>query len=324
MVNVGIYLDLRNPVEWRQDWSRLYAFTLELCEEADRLGVHSIWTTEHHGFEDGYLSQPLTLAAAIAARTRRARIGTGVTIAPLRHPAHLAEEAAIVDLIGGGRLELGIGTGYRQPEYDLFDRTELLRTRFAATDASAREIRRLWESGTITPAPVQRRPRIWLGYQGPQGARRAGLLGESLLTANPAMAAPYLDGLREAGHDPAGARMAGLLNGWITEDPDRDWPVVSRHLAHQWDGYHRYAVEGTDAAPPRPIDPDRWRARGLSAAPGHFLHATPEDAAREIRAYVADTPIETVWFFASLSGMGEEMVRTHVTTLCSRLAPLLA
>ncbi|MFI6985091.1 LLM class flavin-dependent oxidoreductase [Embleya sp. NPDC050154] len=324
MVDVGIYLDLRNPVEWRQDWSRLYAFTLELCEEADRLGVHSIWTTEHHGFDDGYLSQPLTLAAAIAARTKRARIGTGVTIAPLRHPAHLAEEAAIVDLVSGGRLELGIGTGYRKPEYDLFDRSDLIGTRFSATDASAREIRRLWESGTITPGPVQRRPRIWLGYQGPQGARRAGLLGESLLTANPAMAAPYLDGLREAGHDPAGARMAGLLNGWITEDPERDWPVVSRHLAHQWDGYHRYAVEGTDAAPPRPIDPYRWRARGLSAAPGHFLHATPEDAAREIRAYVADTPIETVWFFASLSGMDEEMARAHVTTLCSRLAPLVA
>ncbi|MFE5330153.1 LLM class flavin-dependent oxidoreductase [Embleya sp. NPDC056575] len=324
MVDVGIYLDLRNPVEWRQDWSRLYAFTLELCEEADRLGVHSIWTTEHHGFDDGYLSQPLTLAAAIAARTKRARIGTGVTIAPLRHPAHLAEEAAVVDLVSGGRLELGIGTGYRRPEYDLFDRGDLLATRFGATDASAREIRRLWETGTISPPPVQRRPRIWLGYQGPQGARRAGLLGESLLTANPAMAAPYLDGLRAGGHDPATARMAGLLNGWITEDPERDWPVVSRHLAHQWDGYHRYAAEGTGAAPPRPIDPNRWRARGLSAAPGHFLHATPEDAAREIRAYVADTPIETVWFFASLSGMTEDMVRAHVTTLCSRLAPLVA
>lgn len=126
MVNVGIYLDLRNPAEWRQDWARLYGFTLELCEEADRLGVHSIWTTEHHGFDDGYLSQPLTMAAAIAARTKRARIGTGVTIAPLRHPAHLAEEAAIVDLVSGGRLELGIGTGYRLPEYELFDRADAL------------------------------------------------------------------------------------------------------------------------------------------------------------------------------------------------------
>lgn len=324
MVNVGIYLDLRNPAEWRQDWSRLYGFTLELCEEADRLGVHSIWTTEHHGFDDGYLSQPLTMAAAIAARTKRARIGTGVTVAPIRHPAHLAEEAAIVDLVSGGRLELGIGTGYRLPEYELFDRGDVLKTRFSATDASAREIRRLWDTGTITPPPVQERPRIWLGYQGPQGARRAGLLGESLLTANPDMAAPYLDALREGGHDVANARMAGLLNGWITDDPEADWPLVSRHLSHQWDSYHRYAVEGTGAEPPRPINADRWRARGLSSAPGHFLFATPEEAARDIKAYVADTPIETVWFFASLSGMPEEAVRRHVTTLCTRLAPLVA
>lgn len=137
------------------------------------------------------------------------------------------------------------------------------------------------------------------------------------------MAAPYVDALREAGHDPASARMAGLVNGWITEDPERDWPVVSRHLAHQWDSYHRYAVEGTGAASARPIDPERWRARGLSAAPGHFLLATPEEAARDISAYVAGTPIETVWFFASLSGMSERAVREHVTTLM-RLARLVA
>ncbi|MYW04194.1 LLM class flavin-dependent oxidoreductase [Streptomyces sp. SID3343] len=323
MVNVGIYLDLRNPVEWRQDWARLYGFTLELCEEADRLGVHSIWTTEHHGFDDGYLSQPLTMAAAIAARTKQARIGTGVTVAPLRHPVHLAEEAAIVDLVSGGRLELGIGTGYRLPEYELFDRADAFKTRFSATDASAREIRRLWDTAAINPPPVQERPRIWLGYQGPQGARRAGLLGESLLTANPEMAAPYLDALREGGHDVATARMAGVLNGWISDDPERDWPLVSRHLSHQWDSYHRYAAEGTGAEPPRPIDAERWRARGLSSAPGHFLHATPEDAARDIKAYVAGTPIETVVFFASLSGMPEDAVRRHVTTLCTRLAPLL-
>jgi alkanesulfonate monooxygenase SsuD/methylene tetrahydromethanopterin reductase-like flavin-dependent oxidoreductase (luciferase family) len=324
LVNVGIYFDLRNPPEWKQDWSRLYGFTLELCEEADRLGVHSLWTTEHHGFDDGYLSQPLTMAAAIAARTRRARIGTGVTIAPVRHAAHIAEEAAIVDLVSGGRLELGLGTGYRLPEYARFDAEDVFRTRFSATDARAREIRRLWDGGEVTPPPVQARPRIWLGYQGPQGARRAGLLGESLLTANPAMAEPYLAALAEAGHDPATGRMAGLLLGWITEDPEADWPVVSRHLSHQWDSYHRYAAEGTGAEPPRPINPDKWRSRGVSAAPAHFLLATPEDAARDIRAYLGDAPVETVWFFASLSGMPEDMVRRNVTTLCTRLAPLLA
>ncbi|MGW0661564.1 LLM class flavin-dependent oxidoreductase [Streptodolium elevatio] len=323
MVNVGIYFDLRNPEPARRNWADLYAFTLELCEEADRLGVHSIWLTEHHRFEDGYLPQPLTMAAAVAARTRNARIGTGVTIAPLRHAAHLAEEAAIVDLVSGGRLELGLGTGYRIPEYALFDADDAYRTRYSATDARARDIRHLWDTGAVTPPPVQARPRIWLGYQGPQGARRAGLLGESLLCANPDLVEPYRAGLAEGGHDPASARMAGLLNGWITHDPERDWPEVSTALARQWDSYHRHAVEGTGAPAPKPVNPDRWRSRGVSAAPAHFLHATPEQAAADIRAYLAGSPVETVWFFADLGGMPESMARTHVTTLCADLAPLL-
>ena len=65
----GVYFDLRNPPGWRQDWARLYAFTLEMCEEAERLGADSAWFSEHHLFEDGYLPQPLTFAAAAAART---------------------------------------------------------------------------------------------------------------------------------------------------------------------------------------------------------------------------------------------------------------
>src|SRR4029079_333378 len=82
MAKVGLYLDLRNPPASRQHWHRLYDFTLELCEEAERLGADSVWLSEHHLFEDGYLTQPLTYAAAIAARTSRVRIGTAVVIAP--------------------------------------------------------------------------------------------------------------------------------------------------------------------------------------------------------------------------------------------------
>src|SRR6476646_2737661 len=102
-VNVGIYFDLRNPPAWGADPSRLHGFTLEMCEEADSLGCHSIWLSEHHLFADGYLTQPLTFAAAVAARTRRARIGTAIVIAPLHHPVEIAEQAALVDLISGGR-----------------------------------------------------------------------------------------------------------------------------------------------------------------------------------------------------------------------------
>ena len=69
-MNVGLYFDLRNPPAWATDFGRLYGFTLEMCEEAERLGCHSIWLSEHHRFDDGYLPQPLTMAAAVAARTR--------------------------------------------------------------------------------------------------------------------------------------------------------------------------------------------------------------------------------------------------------------
>ncbi len=76
-MKVGLYFDLRNPPQWHVEWSRLYGFMLEMCEEAEHLGIDSLWVTEHHGFDDGYLPQPLTMLAAMAARTKRVRLGTG-------------------------------------------------------------------------------------------------------------------------------------------------------------------------------------------------------------------------------------------------------
>jgi alkanesulfonate monooxygenase SsuD/methylene tetrahydromethanopterin reductase-like flavin-dependent oxidoreductase (luciferase family) len=192
-VKVGLYFDLRNPPGWQQDWQRLYTLTLEVCEEADRLGIGSLWFSEHHLFNDGYLSQPLTFAAAVAARTRRARLGTAVMVAPIRRAAQIAEEATVVDLISGGRLDLGLGTGYRKPEFDLFE--ESLIGRYDRTDARVRKLRALWASGELKPPPVQDSVPIWLGYQGPKGARRAGVLGEGLLSVNGALLEPYRDGL---------------------------------------------------------------------------------------------------------------------------------
>ena len=148
-MKVGVWFDLRNPPGWRQDPARLAAFTLELCEEAELLGADSLWFSEHHGFEDGYLPQPLTFAAAAAARTTRVRLGTGILVAPLRKTVQLAEEAAVVDLISGGRLELGLGAGYRVPEFELFG-TDFA-ARYRILDQQVSELRRLW--GDERPQP---------------------------------------------------------------------------------------------------------------------------------------------------------------------------
>jgi alkanesulfonate monooxygenase SsuD/methylene tetrahydromethanopterin reductase-like flavin-dependent oxidoreductase (luciferase family) len=321
-MRVGLYFDARNPPEWATESSRLYAFTLEMCEEAEHLGCHSIWLSEHHRFDDGYLPQPLTLAAAVAARTRRARIGTAIVIAPLHHPAELAEQAAIVDIISGGRLELGLGAGYRRPEFDLYGAD--FASRYTETDGRTRELRRLWDEQIITPGPVQRRLPIWMGYQGPKGARRAGLLGEGLLSVDPGLVEPYRKGLVDGGYDPAQARMAGGIQAWISDDPDADWPIVARHLAHQVDSYRRHMVEGTDQPIPRAIDPDRLREREIGGPLSYFIYGTPEDVATRLRTYLGDAPVKTVYFWASLSGMPERMVASNVRMICTRLAPLLA
>jgi alkanesulfonate monooxygenase SsuD/methylene tetrahydromethanopterin reductase-like flavin-dependent oxidoreductase (luciferase family) len=321
-MHTGIYFDMRNPPPWATDPTRLYGFTLELCEEADRLGCHSVWFTEHHRFDDGYLPQPLTIAAAVAARTRRIRIGTGIVIAPLHHAVELAEQAAVVDIISGGRLELGLGAGYRIPEFDLFGAD--IRTRYETTDGRVTELRRLWD-GIITPEPVQHPLPLWLGYQGPKGAARAGRLGTGLLSVDARRWPPYRDALVASGHDPAQGRMAGGINAWVSEDPERDWVTVAPHVSYQFDSYRRHMVEGTDQPVPGPVDPNRLRRRNLADGPlGYFTIGTPQEIATTVRGITAGAPVETAYFWASVAGMPEDRVAAHVRTICTQLAPALA
>jgi len=152
-VQVGAYFDLRNPMRWRREPVELYRGFLELCEEVEHVGLDSVWVTEHHGFDDDYLPSPLTLLAAVAARTTRVRLGTGIVVAPLHAAAEIAEQAAVVDLLSGGRLDLGIGAGYRPPEFELYGAD--MSKRYRDNDLRAGQIRELWASRKVTPAPAQ-------------------------------------------------------------------------------------------------------------------------------------------------------------------------
>jgi alkanesulfonate monooxygenase SsuD/methylene tetrahydromethanopterin reductase-like flavin-dependent oxidoreductase (luciferase family) len=320
-VKLGVYFDLRNPPQWRRDWSRVYGFGLEVCEEAERLGADSVWLSEHHLFDDGYLPQPLSFAAAVAARTRRVRIGTAVVIAPFRSAFQIAEESAVVDAISDGRLELGLGAGYRRPEFDAYGVD--FAARYSATDERVRAIREIWRSGEVLPPPIQDELPIWLGYTGPRGARRAGVLGEGLLTIKPELLAPYRQGLIDGGYDPASARMAGVVNAFVTDDPERDWAMVAKHHSYQWDSYRYHMAQGTSLPAPHPIDPERSRAAGVSGGLGSLAYGTADAVGQAIIDYTAGLPVDTVFIWASLGGMDEKATLHHVQTLCSELAPLL-
>src|SRR5207244_5514890 len=156
-----------------------------------------------------------------------------------------------------------------------------------------------------------------------QGAHRAGKLGEGLLSIDPALVEPYRAGLIEAGHNPAIARMAGGVQGWTTEDPEADWPTVSRYLGEQFDSYRRHLVQGTGRPLPAPVDPDRLRGRDPRGPLDHFWLETPEGMADRVRRRTAGAPVETVFLWASIAGMPEDLVARNVRTICTRLAPLL-
>jgi alkanesulfonate monooxygenase SsuD/methylene tetrahydromethanopterin reductase-like flavin-dependent oxidoreductase (luciferase family) len=178
--------------------------------------------------------------------------------------------------------------------------------------------------GRINPRPYQDRIPIWMGYQGPRGATRAGLLGEGLMSLDPALVEPYRTGLREAGHDPSSARMAGNLPVFVTEDPAADWPTVARHVAYQLDSYRHHAVEGTSLVRPDPIDPERLRRGGITKGNSGIICADPETVAGEIRSRLAGVPVETLFIWASIAGMDEDLTIRHIQTVTTRLAPLLA
>ncbi len=98
----------------------LFSEVMEEIEHGESLGFDSVWLPEHHFAIYGMLGNPLLLAAAVAQRTTNMKIGTAVVVLPFQHPLRVAEDAAMVDALSGGRLLLGVGRGYQPPEFHGF------------------------------------------------------------------------------------------------------------------------------------------------------------------------------------------------------------
>src|SRR5438445_7012939 len=147
-IRFGLWYDFRNPAQWRQPADRLYRETLDQIAWGETHGFDDVWLSEHHFIEDGYLPSILPIAAAIGARTKRIRIASGVLLMPFHNPVRLAEDIAVVDIISGGRFELGVGVGFKLEEFDSFGVS--FRERGSRTNESLDIIRRLLSGETVT------------------------------------------------------------------------------------------------------------------------------------------------------------------------------
>lgn len=111
------------------DAAERYRLATAQIIHAERCGFDSAWVAQHHFHEDeGGLPAPFVFLSQVAARTKRIRLGTGIVTLPLELPLRVAEDAAVLDLMCGGRLEVGIGPGGNLSAYDAFDLDSTERT----------------------------------------------------------------------------------------------------------------------------------------------------------------------------------------------------
>jgi alkanesulfonate monooxygenase SsuD/methylene tetrahydromethanopterin reductase-like flavin-dependent oxidoreductase (luciferase family) len=131
------------PSEIPRTAGQLYEQLLEQCELADQLGLDSFWVAEHHFHQYGAIPTPPVWMAAAAARTRRIRLGVAVSVLPFHNPLLIAEEYAMLDVLSGGRLNFGVGSGYLKHEFDGFNVP--MEEKYARFDEALAIIREAWK-----------------------------------------------------------------------------------------------------------------------------------------------------------------------------------
>ena len=170
----------------RADAAERYRLAAAQIRHAERFGFDSAWVAQHHFHEDeGGLPAPFVFLARVAAETSRIRLGTGIVTLPLEFPIRVAEDAAVLDLMSGGRLEVGIGPGGNHSAFTAFglDSAErgalMVRHRELLVDAWAG--RPLPGGDRLYPPDPSLAGRIWQATFTVEGARRAGTAGDGLL-----------------------------------------------------------------------------------------------------------------------------------------------
>ena len=175
--------------------SRLYGEFVDYVCEAEQLGFHSVFLVEHHFTGMAQVSASLALLTYLAGRTKTIRLGTAVTVLTWHNPVLLAEQAATLDLVSGGRLDFGVGRGYRANEFRGFNiPIEEAAERY---DEALEIIRKAWTSRgrfshhgkrwhfddiVVEPEPTQKpHPPLWVGAGSLDGIRAAATNGFNLL-----------------------------------------------------------------------------------------------------------------------------------------------
>ncbi len=291
--------------------AKRYQTAIDMAAYADQQGFSSVNVEEHHAADNGWLPSPLTMAAAIAARTEHCSIGVMALLVTLYDPIRLAEDIAVVDLLSGGRLNFVAGMGYREVEFHIVDKPfdrrgewmdHVLETLLKAWGDEPFEYR--GKMVNITPKPFTRpHPFFLVGGMSRPAARRAARLGLPFAppVADPELEAYYFQQCEKFGtagftHSPP----ADFSVLFIHEDPDRAWAELGQHFLNEAVEYSSWKTEGVK----RPLEYSSDSIEGLRAEKRYEI-ITPEECTRRhqeredffaaIHPLIGGMPLDEAW-----------------------------
>lgn len=330
-IRFGMWYDFRNPPAWKRPYDQLYNEIIDQIVWGEENGFDDIWLSEHHFIEDGYSPALMPIAAAIASRTKKIHIGTSVVLLPFHNPVRLAEDAATVDVISGGRFELGVGVGYKVEEFESFAVSS--KERGARTNEGLEIIRRLWEGETLTfegkyytvtkakltPEPIQQpRPPIWVGGFTPPALRRAAKYGDGYIGVGPLKEAyeRYVTALEKVGKPTTDIRLAGGYFWLIpSEDPDKTWNEAAEHVRYQVNAYAEWSEKAGMPLFPKVPDTDALRESGL------FQVVDVDTCIQMIRDYALETPLTHYYSWTLPPSLPASWIQPHLELFTSKVIP---
>ena len=299
----GLYASIANPPRG-ENLDRCIDEAIAEAQLAEASGFDSCFFGEHHQDADGFLPSPLIVAAAVAARTQRLRVGTSVILLPLHHPVRVAEDVITLDLVSKGRVVLGVGIGYQPADFRAFNVP--MEHRMARFEESVEILRRCWtgerfsfhgvhytlDDVQVTPRPYQRPgPPLWIGASVPAAARRAGRVADGFvgtpstsLENATRLAEIYAHAAREAGRAP---EIVQMRDAWVASSRAEADAVYGPHVMTAYRYYWENQLSEFRAMPagtPFTLE---------ALAPDRLILGDPETCVREFQRWQKATGAST-------------------------------
>jgi alkanesulfonate monooxygenase SsuD/methylene tetrahydromethanopterin reductase-like flavin-dependent oxidoreductase (luciferase family) len=245
-VNFGLRFDFRNPALAGTSMADRYAAALDMAQWADELGCLTIMVSEHHGSDDGYLPSPLTMIAAMAARTTTVRFSVAALIAPLHDPLRLAEDMLVLDNLSRGRVDLIIAGGYALHELEMFDvpgnqRGQRVVEAIETIRAAFRGDPFVHRGRTVHLTPASFReggPTLIMGGSSEPAARRAARIADGFVPSTGDVWEFYRDEVQKLGRpDPGPSLVTSTTTVALAADVEQGWRDLGPYFLHETNAY---------------------------------------------------------------------------------------